>query len=155
MNFKLVRGAYMVAEREYSTQKRIPYPVNDSIEHTHESYNSGASLMLKSVATRGSGLVIASHNEDTMKRFAAEVVDVGLKVDNPLVDFATLYGMSDHAALALAQRGYNVCKYIPFGPVRDVMPYLLRRMQENRGFVGRTADERQLMWDELRRRMGV
>jgi proline dehydrogenase len=145
----------MLTESNWAQQHNTPYPVNDSLQATHDSYNAGASLMLKSVAKSGAGVVIASHNEDTMLMMAQELLNVGLKPENEMVDFATLFGMSDHASLALAQRGYNVCKYIPFGPVHDVMPYLMRRMQENRGFVGRTAEERQLMFEEIRKRVSL
>lgn len=143
----------MNTERIRANQRGYPYPVNPTIEATHDSFNRGAARMVQAVLSQGAGVVIASHNEDSMALMAQEVVKQGLKPDERLVDFATLYGMSDHASLALAQRGYNVCKYIPFGPVHDVLPYLLRRMQENRGFIGRTADERGLMWEEIVRRV--
>lgn len=143
----------MHGESVYAKEHGLAYPVNDTLQATHDSYNAGASDMIQAVAKHGYGIVVASHNEDTIKMMADQVISSGLKPTEPLIDFATLYGMSDHVSLSLAQKGFNACKYIPFGPVHDVMPYLLRRMQENRGFIGRTAEERQLMWDEIRRRI--
>jgi proline dehydrogenase len=149
---KLVRGAYMVSEAARAQSLGVPSPIHDTIDHTHAAYNAAVSCMLDHVQAGRAAVVVASHNEDSITMTANQLVTRGMSPSDPRVEFAQLYGMCDHASLALAQKGFRVSKYVPFGPVRDVMPYLIRRMQENRGFVGRTQAERQLMRSELDRR---
>jgi proline dehydrogenase len=132
---KLVRGAYMVTEGARAASLNLPSPTHNTIEDTHHSYDSAVSLMLDNVKDGLGGVVIATHNEDSIAKGVSEVVARQLPPDHPRVDFAQLYGMCDHASLALAQKGYRVCKYVPFGPMRDVVPYLVRRMQENQGMM--------------------
>ena len=97
-------------------------------------------------------IFIGSHNEDS-SYFAMQMMsEKGLKKNDDRIWFGQLYGMSDHISFNLASKGYNVAKYIPFGPVRDVMPYLIRRAEENTSVAGQTGRELSLLTKEKQRR---
>lgn len=98
-------------------------------------------------------LFIGTHNEES-SYLAMELMDEkGIPVDDDRVWFGQLYGMSDHISFNLAQGGYNVAKYVPFGPVKDVMPYLIRRAEENTSVAGQTNRELKLLKEEKKRRL--
>jgi len=129
---------------------KYPIPFHESIEETHRHYNSAIAFLLGQIDR--SSVVIATHNEESVKLAFAEMKKRQLPFNHEHVHFAQLYGMSDHLSLAEVQAGIRVCKYVAFGPVHHVMPYLIRRMQENRGFVARTVRERELLRKEIVRR---
>jgi len=151
LGVKLVRGAYMTSERENAQQKDLPSPILDSVVETHASFNDGMDLVLKNLDT--TGIVIATHNEDSIKRGIESLKSEKINPSDTRVQFAQLYGMADYLTLEIANNGQRVFKYVPFGPVEEVMPYLIRRLQENTGFMGSTsAKEVSLLRKELHRR---
>lgn len=150
---KLVRGAYLSRENEMASFLRVPSPIHPNIESTHRCYNSCATFMLEQAATGDGAVMLATHNMDSGRIAAAKALELGLSRDDPRVQFAQLKGMADLLSLALAQAGFRVVKYLPFGPVSEVIPYLVRRAEENRGLLGNTIHERQAIRTELRRRL--
>lgn len=157
MGAKIVRGAYMDAEARWATERKGPgavSPIHPTIEDTHSAYNL-ALVQLLDVAKEGKGaVVIASHNEHSMALASQGMASRNMVPDHPHVHLGQLYGMCDHMSLALAHGGHNVVKYVPFGPVAEVLPYLLRRISENRGFLASTKKEQGLMFAEIKSRLG-
>jgi len=148
---KLVRGAYMDFERARAKEHNYPDPIWNSIQETHLNYRKCLEHLFEN--TDQANVMIASHNQETME-FAVNQVDSG-KVNKDRVFFGQLYGMADNLSLTLGAAGYNVYKYVPYGPLKEVIPYLTRRAQENSTLLGNTSKERQLLWQELSRRMRV
>lgn len=150
---KIVRGAYMDSERERSKKLNIEDPIHDSIEKTHESYNNAIKLLLKEIKRSSkASIMIATHNEESILLASQIMYALNIKPNSKNVYFAQLYGLCDHITLALSQRGFNSCKYVPFGPVKSVIPYLIRRMMENKDVIGKTKEERELIMAEIVRR---
>lgn len=144
---KLVRGAYMDAELKWSIKYNIPYPIFLTIEETHKSYNDAIELMINE------NIVIATHNEDSIIKSSNLMYKKNIKTNSKNIYFSQLYGMCDNISLTLANNNYNVCKYVPFGEVEDSIPYLLRRIQENKGILSTTKDEQKLILKELINRL--
>lgn len=147
---KLVRGAYMEKERERAREMGYPSPIHESLQDTHRAYNEGLKFCIGHI---GEVYVCnATHNEESC-RYQAELMDKqGLEPGHPLVATAQLYGMSDNLSYNMAKAGFNVEKYLPYGPVREVIPYLIRRTQENTSVEGQMSRELQLISKELKRR---
>ncbi|KAL1563218.1 proline dehydrogenase 2, mitochondrial-like isoform X1 [Salvia divinorum] len=153
LGFKLVRGAYMSSERQLAFSLGANSPVHDSIQDTHACYNACAAFMLDGIANGPGSLILATHNIESGKLAAAKVASLGMKKDNEKLQFAQLYGMAEALSFGLRNAGFKVSKYLPYGPVEHIVPYLLRRAEENRGFVSTAALDRQLMRKELLRRL--
>jgi len=152
LGVKLVRGAYMHNERGRAYKLGYPDPVNPTMEDTNQSYSRGVDIAFNNLDIVG--LMVASHNENTVKNTLTRIQNSKIDPKTSNVQFAQLYGMGDHLTLLLVNNGQRVFKYVPFGPVEHVMPYLIRRMYENTGFIGSTsAKERDLLWKELMRRI--
>ncbi len=147
---KLVRGAYMEKERERAAQKGYPSPIQPDKEATDKDYNEAVNFCLDHI--NDIALILASHNEESNLIAARRLVDMNLPLDHPHVHFSQLYGMSDNITFNLAKAGYSVSKYLPFGPIRDVIPYLMRRAQENTSVSGQTGRELGLIKEEMQRR---
>ncbi|GFQ06569.1 proline dehydrogenase 2 mitochondrial [Phtheirospermum japonicum] len=153
VGFKLVRGAYMTSERRIATCLGVKSPIHDTIQDTHACYNDCAAFMLEEIA-RGSGsVVLATHNLESGKLAAAKAVDLGIKKESNNLQFAQLYGMAEALSFGLRNAGFKVSKYLPFGPVEQVIPYLLRRAEENKGLLSTSSFDRQLMRKEILRRL--
>ncbi|KAH9572963.1 hypothetical protein CY35_02G179900 [Sphagnum magellanicum] len=150
---KLVRGAYLSREVELASSLHAPSPIHKNIEETHSCYDSCAAFMLEQAACGDGSVVLATHNMDSGRIAALKAEELGLSKEDPRLQFAQLKGMADVLSLALAHAGFRVSKYLAFGPVYQVVPYLVRRAQENRGLLGNTALERQFIRRELRRRL--
>lgn len=150
---KLVRGAYLFFERRLATEKGYASPVFDSIEETHNCYNNIASRMIAEVGRNSASLMLATHNLESIEKATTEISQAQLRANNPNIHFAQLFGMGDSMTMALAKEGYNTCKYVPFGPVEEVMPYLTRRIEENRDILGGARKEINLFSEELKRRV--
>lgn len=150
LGVKLVRGAYMEKERSRAGQKKYPSPIQADKSFSDGDYNAAVLYCIENIETVAA--VIASHNEYS-NRYAAELMDnKGIPHDHPHIHFSQLYGMSDNITFNLAKAGYSVSKYVPFGPIRDVIPYLMRRAQENSSMNGQTSRELTLLNKELKRR---
>lgn len=151
--FKIVRGAYMSSERELANSLGVDSPIHDTIENTHNCYDRCAVFMLDEIATGPGGLILATHNLQTGKLAATKAREYGIGKDSGKLEFASLYGMADAMTFGLRNAGFGVSKYLPFGPVDQIMPYLLRRAEENKGMLSSSALDRELMMKELKRRM--
>lgn len=149
---KTVRGAYMAHERARASKLGIPDPIHLTIQDTHNSYNSSVEYALNHLNTMS--IFVATHNVETLIK-ATDLIVNTYKVDpqNCPVVFAQLYGMGDSLSLALARSGFPICKYIPYGPVHEVMPYLSRRVTENGDIMSGTTLETRRIAQELKRRI--
>ena len=147
---KLVRGAYMEKERERARDKNYPSPIHPTKEATDDHYNKGLQFCVDN--KQRVGLVSGSHNEYSNYYLALLMEKHSMKNNDPRIWFSQLYGMSDNISFNLAKAGYNVCKYVPYGPVRAVMPYLFRRAEENTSVAGQSSRELSLIRKELQRR---
>ncbi|HVI44325.1 MAG TPA: proline dehydrogenase family protein [Chitinophaga sp.] len=147
---KLVRGAYMEKENKRAAENNYPTPIQPSKAATDKDYNAAVQLCLDNLDKLG--VFIGTHNEDSCM-LAARILDQkGLPHNHPHVSFSQLLGMSDNITFNLAHAGYRVSKYLPYGPVKDVMPYLIRRAQENTSIAGQMGRELSLIRKELKRR---
>jgi len=150
IGMKLVRGAYMEKERERAIEMGYESPICETKKDTDDNYNNVVSFMLDYIDTMA--IFEGTHNEESTA-FMMNLIDSHhLKKDDPRVWFGQLYGMSDHISYNLSANGYNVAKYLPYGPVRDVMPYLIRRAEENTSVAGQTSRELGLLKKERQRR---
>lgn len=147
---KLVRGAYMEKERKRAEEMSYPSPIQPSKEASDRDYNAAVEFCIQHLDKIA--LIVASHNEYSNLR-AVELLDQkGLPHNHPHIHFSQLYGMSDNITFNLAKAGLSVSKYLPFGPIDDVIPYLMRRAQENSSVAGQTGRELGLIRKELKRR---
>ncbi|MEM6643160.1 MAG: proline dehydrogenase family protein, partial [Bacteroidota bacterium] len=147
---KLVRGAYMEKERDRAEEKDYLSPIHTSKEKVDEDYNKAIKLCIDRLESMG--LCAGTHNESSCKDLVAAMEEAGIAPDDPRVSFAQLLGMSDNISFKLADMGYNVAKYVPYGPVEKVLPYLFRRAEENTSIAGQVGREFSLIKKELRRR---
>lgn len=147
---KLVRGAYMEKERRRAAEQDYPSPVQPDKESTDRDYNAGVDFCIDHLDRIA--LIVASHNEYSNLRTTQLLQEKGLSLAHPHIHFSQLYGMSDNITFNLAHAGCSVSKYLPFGPIDDVIPYLMRRAQENTSVKGQTGRELALIEKELRRR---
>lgn len=154
LGIKLVRGAYMEKERERAFQRGYPSPIQPDKSSTDRDYNEAVSYCMAHLSEIS--VIVASHNEESNLLAARLLDEKSLPHNHPHVHFSQLYGMSDNITFNLAKEGFNVSKYLPFGPIRDVIPYLMRRAQENSSVSGQTGRERSLIRKEiLRRKSGM
>jgi len=149
---KLVRGAYMDQERLRATTLGYEDPIHENIDNTNHCYNSNMSMVLNEVQRNGANIMVASHNEDSVKYAVKSMSQLGLAADANKVFFGQLLGMCDAITYALGQAGYAAYKYVPYGPVDEVIPYLSRRGAENRSLMKGVMKERDMLWSELKRR---
>jgi len=150
IGFKIVRGAYLEKENERAEEKGYPTPMHKSKQATDDCFNEIMRYMLDNLDTIE--IFIGTHNEES-NYLAMEIMkEKNIAVNDPRVWFGQLYGMSDHITFNMATLGYNIAKYIPFGPVKDVMPYLIRRAEENTSVAGQTSRELSLLKKEKKRR---
>lgn len=147
---KLVRGAYMEKERDRAEEMGYPSPIHVDKEATDRSYNDGIRFCVEHFEEMAS--CNASHNAESNMLQAKLIEAAGIPRNHPHLNFSQLYGMSDNITFNLAEAGYNVAKYVPYGPVREVVPYLIRRAEENSSVTGDMSREYALVVKELRRR---
>ncbi|XP_030598035.1 proline dehydrogenase 1, mitochondrial isoform X2 [Archocentrus centrarchus] len=151
---KLVRGAYMYQERARAKEIGYEDPINPDYEATNRMYHKCLEYVLEEIEhSRKANVMVATHNEDTVKFTLDKMNEMGLSPTENKVFFGQLLGMCDQISFPLGQAGFPVYKYIPYGPVNEVIPYLSRRAQENRGFMKGSQRERSLLWKELKRRL--
>ncbi|XP_043090193.1 proline dehydrogenase 1, mitochondrial isoform X1 [Puntigrus tetrazona] len=150
---KLVRGAYMYQERSRAAEIGYEDPINPDYEATNRMYHKCLEYILEEINhNRMANVMVASHNEDTVKFTLDKMNEMSLFPTENKVYFGQLLGMCDQISFPLGQAGFPVYKYVPYGPVNEVIPYLSRRAQENRGFMKGSQRERSLLWKELKRR---
>ncbi|MEM6770160.1 MAG: proline dehydrogenase family protein, partial [Bacteroidota bacterium] len=149
---KLVRGAYMVKENKRAQERGYPTPIQPSLEATHADFNTAAKFCLEHLDTIC--FCIGSHNETSVRLMTEMIRDMGISRNHHHIHFAQLLGMSDNLTFNLANGGYNVSKYMVYGPVEEVLPYLVRRAQENTSVTGEMGRELKMIQDEISRRKG-
>jgi len=150
LGIKFVRGAYMEKERLRADEKGYPSPIQPDKDATDQNYDAGVAFTLAHLDRIS--VFSGSHNE-TSNRLLTELMEKqGLARNESRIWFSQLYGMSDHISFNLADEGYNVAKYIPYGPVRNILPYLIRRAEENTSISGQTGRELALLEQERIRR---
>ncbi len=150
LGMKLVRGAYMEKERKRAEEKGYASPIQPNKEATDRDYDEAVRFCIDHL--ENIGLIVASHNEDSNLLATNILLEKGLPLNHPHIHFSQLYGMSDNITFNLAKAGCSVSKYLPFGPIKDVIPYLMRRAQENTSVGGQTSRELSLIEKELQRR---
>jgi len=152
IGMKLVRGAYMEKENARAEEKGYPSPICDSKEATDENYDAAVRYMTDHLDIMS--LFVGTHNELSTYTLMELMLEKGIKTNDERIWFGQLYGMSDNISYNLADHEYNVAKYLPFGPVKDVMPYLIRRAEENTSVEGQTSRELEMIKAERNRRKG-
>ncbi|WP_299001793.1 proline dehydrogenase family protein [uncultured Tenacibaculum sp.] len=149
IGMKVVRGAYMEKERERANEKGYESPICVDKQATDDNYNEAVRYMMDH---KNMAIFAGTHNEESSYLLMDLAKEHNIAPDDKRMWFGQLYGMSDHISFNLAKEGYNVAKYVPFGPVRDVMPYLIRRAEENTSVAGQTSRELNLLKTEKARR---
>lgn len=150
IGMKVVRGAYMEKENERAIEKDYRTPICESKLATDKNFDDTIAYMVHNLETIS--IFSGTHNEQSCLKLLELMEQNSIEKNNQNIWFGQLYGMSDHISFNLADRGYNVAKYLPFGPVRDVMPYLIRRAEENTSVAGQTTRELSLLKQERKRR---
>lgn len=150
LGVKLVRGAYMEKERARAAEKGYRDPIQPNKEATDRDYNAALEFCIENIDRIA--ICAGTHNEQSSMYLAKLLDEKGIAHNRKHVYFAQLFGMSDHISFNLANAGYNVAKYVPYGPIREVIPYLIRRAQENTSVKGQTGRELSLIQKEMKRR---
>ncbi|GFU14697.1 proline dehydrogenase 1, mitochondrial [Trichonephila clavipes] len=147
-----------MSEKERLRAQKIGYedPINESYEATTDMYHRTLSENLRRIVRRGdrkTAVMVATHNEDTVRFTVNKMEEMGIKPEHKVICFGQLYGMCDQVSFLLGQSGYSVYKYVPYGPIDEVLPYLSRRAQENNGLLKKSERERGLLRQEIVRRI--
>ena len=150
IGMKIVRGAYMEKERDRAEELNYKSPICETKVITDNNFDSGLKYILEN--NKDISIFIGTHNEESCYLAMNLMNELNIDKSDNNVWFGQLYGMSDHISFNLANQGYNVAKYLPFGPVKDVMPYLIRRAEENTSVAGKTNRELELIKSERKRR---
>lgn len=152
LGVKLVRGAYLEKERLRAHEEEYQDPIQATKEDTDRDFNTAITYCLENRDVVS--ICLGTHNEYSCQYCIQQMQRLGIDPDDPHVYFAQLLGMSDNISYNLANAGYNVAKYVPYGPVDAVMPYLFRRADENKSIAGQSSREFNLISNELKRRKG-
>ncbi len=147
---KLVRGAYMEKERKRADENNYPSPIQETKEDTDKDYDAAIEFCAENISRIA--ICAGTHNEISSMKLAELMQKKNISTDNKNIYFSQLLGMSDHISFNLANAHYNVAKYVPYGPVNEVLPYLIRRAQENTSVKGQTGRELSLIMKEKERR---
>lgn len=147
---KFVRGAYMEEERIRASALGYPDPICKDKQTTDDNFDEGVAFVMDHIDRME--LFMGTHNEKSNMKLAELIDKKGLKRNDPRIYFSQLLGMSDNISYNLAHAGYNVTKYVPYAPVRDVLPYLIRRAEENTSVAGQTGRELRMLQIEMDRR---
>jgi proline dehydrogenase len=150
IGMKIVRGAYMEKENNRAEEMGYPTPICESKEATDINYDATMTYMMDNLDVMS--IFAGTHNESSSYKLIEMMESRGISKNDKRIWFGQLYGMSDNISYNLAKYGFNVAKYLPFGPVRDVMPYLIRRAEENTSVAGQTSRELNLLKTERQRR---
>ena len=147
---KVVRGAYMEVERETAEKENRLDPIQADKKATDKDYNKAIAFCLKNIDLVS--VCVATHNEKSNKKAVVQMEELGISKDHQHVWFYQLFGMGDHITFNLAEYGVNAGKYLPFGPVKKVIPYLIRRAEENSSMDGQMGRELGMLKKEKKRR---
>jgi len=147
---KIVRGAYLVLERKRAVDKKYDDPIWPTLEGTHENYHKVLDLVFKNIHT-GANLLVATHNQSSIEYTLNKMESLNLSKDN--IYFGQLLGMADNLTFNLGRNGYKAYKYVPYGPINEVVPYLIRRVQENSNILSMAQTERKMIGKEIIRRI--
>ena len=150
LGHKIVRGAYLELENERAIEMSYPTPICASKQETDDMFDSVLQYILSNI--EDIHLFCGTHNENSCLLAMDMMKEKGFAKDDPRIWFGQLYGMSDNISFNLAEHGYNTAKYLPFGPIEDVMPYLIRRAEENTSVAGQSSRELSLITKERKRR---
>jgi proline dehydrogenase len=150
LGVKLVRGAYLEKERQRSHEENYSEPLHKNKHDTDRDFNAAVDLCLHKLETVY--FCVGTHNEESCVLLCDKMNALGISTNHPQIHFAQLLGMSDNISYNLAHFGYNVAKYVPYGPIESVMPYLFRRAEENSSIAGQTSREFALIKKEVNRR---
>ncbi|MEO0528557.1 MAG: proline dehydrogenase family protein [Bacteroidota bacterium] len=150
LGIKVVRGAYMEKENHRAEERGYPSPICPSKPASDANFDAAVDYILEHLDTIS--LFSGTHNEASCYRLIEAMEEKNIAKNDERIGFGQLYGMSDHISFNLSDKGYNVAKYLPFGPVKDVMPYLIRRAEENTSVAGQTNRELELLKKERKRR---
>ncbi len=150
LGFKIVRGAYMEKERARAEAENYPSPIQPDKASTDRDYDSALEFIVKN--NHRISLFAGTHNEHSSELLTKLMKDNGIENGYHKIWFGQLFGMSDNISFKLGSMGYNIAKYLPYGPIKEVMPYLIRRAQENTSVAGQTGRELSLIEKEIRRR---
>jgi proline dehydrogenase len=140
----------MEKERKWAVDHQIQSPIQPNKTATDNDYNEAVSLCIKNLSSVA--VIIATHNEESNLMATKQLSSDSIPLNHPHIHFSQLYGMSDNITFNLSKIGCNVSKYLPFGPIKDVIPYLMRRAQENSSVAGQTNRELTLIRNEKNRR---
>lgn len=147
---KIVRGAYMEKERARAAELNYQSPIQPDKASTDRDYNAAIDYCLDHIDDVA--FVAGTHNEKSTQMLAQKMQARGIPENHPHIFYSQLFGMSDNLSYVLAKNNYNVSKYVPYGPVKDAIPYLIRRAQENSSAAGQVSRELELIAKELKRR---
>jgi proline dehydrogenase len=147
---KLVRGAYMEKERQRAKEKGYPSPINATKSESDALFDTALEFAVNEI--QYCAIVAGSHNEESAMHLVHLMEEKNIDKSHPHVYFAQLLGMSDHISFNLSSAGYNVAKYVPYGPIKEVLPYLIRRAEENTSAAGQMSREMRLIQTEKMRR---
>lgn len=150
LGYKFVRGAYMEKERARAEELNYPDPIQPNKQASDDNYNAAIHFVMKNLDKISA--FFGTHNEKSTELVMDQMKALGLENNDSRIYFGQLYGMSDHITYYLGNFKYNACKYLPYGPVKDVVPYLTRRAQENTSVAGQTGRELGLIQKEIQRR---
>jgi len=150
LGLKIVRGAYMEKERNRAQEKGYPDPIQATKENSDKDFDAAVEFCVQHI--HSIAICAGTHNEASSMKLVSLMRQAGIAPDHPHVYFAQLLGMSDHISFNLSKAGYQVAKYVPYGPVKKVVPYLIRRAEENTSVKGQTGRELSLILKELSRR---
>jgi proline dehydrogenase len=150
LGIKFVRGAYMERERRRASEQGYPSPIHPDKESTDRDYDAALKFAVENIDRVS--IFNGTHNERSSRYLTELMEEHNIARDDKRLYFSQLYGMSDHISFNLAHAGYNVAKYLPYGPVRHVLPYLIRRTEENTSIAGQTSRELSLILTERKRR---
>jgi proline dehydrogenase len=140
----------MEKERERAIEKGYASPIHPDKQSTDADFDAAVDYCLKNLD--GISFVCGTHNEASTEKMARKMNEMGIANDHPHANFSQLYGMGDNISYVLGKNGYNVTKYVPYGPVRDSVPYLIRRAEENTSVAGQVNREVRMIEKELKRR---
>jgi proline dehydrogenase len=150
LGIKIVRGAYLEKERDRARRLRYKSPINDTKAETDREYNKAVEIFIDNMDVVE--ICVGTHNEESCKLLVRAMAEKNLPNNHPHIYFSQLYGMSDNISFNLADAGYNVSKYLPFGPVESTLPYLARRAEENTAIAGQMSKELEIIIRERQRR---